>query len=290
LEKAARHEKSADLARNKQNGSTSSLQPGITAMKRSEIDDETLMAFADGELDAATSNEVLEAVAQDESLATRLAVMADTRKLAKAAFAPMLTEPVPDQLRAKVENMLAAKRAETGDAQHTNIVKLRPSPANDNPVRRWRDMAVAACLAFVVGGGIGWQAAGLATDGSSAGPSAFASLARADVSDALSSVTSGQDIQLADGGRFKAIATFKSADDELCREFELDGADKQAVVSVACRRAETWDVRFAVASAQTEEGYAPASSLETLQAYLTQIEAGAPMPENEERVALGLEP
>jgi anti-sigma factor RsiW len=260
-------------------------------MTRATFDDETLMAFADGELDPAASEALLEAMAEDEALAERVAFMADTRRLAKAALAPALAEPVPAALEAKVRALLAAT-----DKAGAGAARAAPPAANDNAWRRWRDMAAAACVALAVGAGLGWQAGG-SVAGPDAGPTPFASLARADLAPALASLPSGTEQALADGARLRVIATFRPASDEVCREFELDGPDGGAVVSVACRNATGggqdgggWDVRFAVASAQTGEGFAPASSLETLGAYLEQIGAGMPMDAAAEREALGLAP
>ena len=49
-------------------------------MTREDFDDETLMAFADGELDEATSAQLETALAADDGLAARLAVFLDTRR------------------------------------------------------------------------------------------------------------------------------------------------------------------------------------------------------------------
>jgi anti-sigma factor RsiW len=259
---------------------------GKLQMTRAEFSDETLMAFADGELDAANTEAVLEAMAEDEGLAERVALLADTRRLAKAALAPALADPVPAALESRVRAMLAQAPVEI---PRVSTAVHKPAPANDNALRRWRDMAAAACVALALGIGIGWQGSGGNSGGvasPSGSPSPFAALARGDLASVLASAASGTEQNLADGARLRTIATFRANSGEVCREFELDGTDGRAVVAVACRADGAWDIRLAVASVQSGDGYAPASSLETLDAYLRQIEAGAPMSAEEERAAL----
>ena len=59
------------------------------------FDDETLMAFADGELDEATTLRVEAALETDEALAERLAVFLDSRIAVASAVKPLIDEPVP---------------------------------------------------------------------------------------------------------------------------------------------------------------------------------------------------
>ena len=83
------------------------------------------------------------------------------------------------------------------------------------------------------------------------------------------------------------IASFRDVDDQLCREFEIDRPDRTTFVSVACRAGGTWSVQFTVAAAsQNDSGYAPASSLEALDAYLQAVGAGEPLSEAAEKAAL----
>jgi anti-sigma factor RsiW len=54
-------------------------------MNGHDFDDETLMAFADGELDEAAAARVERAIADDEALAARVALFMETRDQARAA-------------------------------------------------------------------------------------------------------------------------------------------------------------------------------------------------------------
>ena len=60
--------------------------------------DDTLMAFADGELDTAQRADIERELAVDAALRERVAALAMQRDRVAAAFAPVLDEPVPDRL------------------------------------------------------------------------------------------------------------------------------------------------------------------------------------------------
>ena len=81
------------------------------------ITDDTLMAYADGELDTASRTQVDEAIARDPALAERLRQHQAMRTRVKRAFDSELDEPVPERLRSALNAPPAAPRAEmVGDA------------------------------------------------------------------------------------------------------------------------------------------------------------------------------
>lgn len=98
-------------------------------------DEAQIMAYVDGELDAAAVAEVERAVAADPSLARQVRDIMDTNALLRAAFNSPMLEPLPERLLAP----LGAQR---------------PSPWR-RPVAR-RVMAIAASVAalVLVGGGV----------------------------------------------------------------------------------------------------------------------------------------
>jgi hypothetical protein len=238
------------------------------------ITDEVLMAYADGELDAAAMAEVERAMAEDETLAERVAIFADTRRAVKAAYpAPA---PVSADLAARVRAL--AKAAEATPASSTVIdLAARRKPA---PV--W-SLAMAASVALAVGLAGGWYAGSGSSDSAGLRLTALADPA---ISGALATVASGQRLKLPSGNVFSAIASFRTADGALCREFEYDQPTGSAYVGVACDQSGTWDLRFAVAGFAGDGGYAPASSLDTLDAYLEATGAGQPMTTEDEAAAL----
>lgn len=252
-------------------------------MQHPEFTDEELMAYADGELAEDRATDLDLALATESGLAERLALFVDTRMLSKEALEPMLAEPVPEHLIAQVRALAAAGQPSEAPAGDTVVTfpDKRPAPAA-MPV--WK-LPLAAALALAVGLGAGLT---LAPTGESAGVGLqIATLTDAQIIGALNTVASGDDLLLQDGSRIAPVATFVDGSQALCREFELDRADGQTVVSVACHRDDGWDVQMAVASAAaTETGYAPASSLAILDAYLTANEAGPPLDLQAEAEAL----
>ena len=67
------------------------------------IDDDTLQAYVDGELDAASAARIDAALVHDEVLARRVRQARAVRAQLHAAFAPVLDEPVPARLSALLQ-------------------------------------------------------------------------------------------------------------------------------------------------------------------------------------------
>ncbi|TCO73322.1 hypothetical protein [Rhodovulum euryhalinum] len=248
-------------------------------MTTNDFSDETLMAYADGALDPAEAARVGAAVAADPALARRLALFSGTRDVLARAAAARPEAPVPDALMARVRATIEAGRA--GAETDATVVPLRRPSV---PPRPFRPMAIAAGLALALGlaGGV---LVGLSLGDGVPGGLRIATLGTRGLAEALSGLPSGARAAVADG-EVAIIASFRNADGELCREFELDAAERATVVSVACREAAGWQTRFAVVAGAVDTGYAPASSLETLDSYLAAIGAGAPLAPLDEAAAL----
>lgn len=238
----------------------------------SDYDDETLMAYTDGELPPAAAERVRRAVAADPALAARAAVFSRTRRVVAEDAAAQAAPPVPDAVRDRIRALAGGSAG------------AQPPRASVRSGRRqpWL-LPVAASVALAAGAVAGllagsWQA-------SSPGLQ-IAGVEDTELGAVLDALPSGQSQALPGVGDIALIASFAGADGTLCREFEFAG-ETASGVSVACRGEAGWDVRFAVATGSSgEDGYAPASALETLDAYLTSIGAGAPMTLDEERAAL----
>ena len=243
------------------------------------IDDERLMAYADGMLPPDEAAEVERAIAEDEGLAAKVAVFADSRAMVKRALGS--AAPVSDKLAASIRAMAeadAAKRqAPAGSAQVIDLASRRRT------VPFWQ-LPLAASVALAVGVFGGWLGK---PDAGGTGGLAVAMVDEPALVEALAGVKSGETREIGAGVGFTAIASFRDGAGQLCREFEQDRAGGDTVVAVACRADEAWSVRFAVAAAAGDDtGYAPASSLDTLDAWLSAIEASAPLSEDEEAEAL----
>jgi anti-sigma factor RsiW len=256
-------------------------------MSDKNFPDEMLMRFADGELSADEMAVIEKAMETDDDLVGRVAMFIETKAQAQAAMKPLLDEPVPEKLRAAVEGMITAKRAEDAKvgAQPASVVPFEARKTAARPAERQWTLPLAASIAAMVGGLAGYWAAN--SDERPPGGLWVAGIIRPALGEALATIESGKEIRLAGiSDRFRAIATFRNDAQELCREFEIDSQDRSTVMSVACRSGDEWRVSFAVVAPGDAGGYAPASSTEALDAYLSAIEAGDPLPAEEEAQAL----
>lgn len=226
---------------------------------RQKVTDEMLMAFVDGETDAATAAMVARALAADAALAARAERFRASRALMREAFGGARGEPVPEAL------VRAALGGGTGE-----VVPLR-----------WRAapryaLPLAACLALA------FAAAGyFAGAGGSGDPMGQAVLA-----EALALTPSGSARPVVLAGRealFETRATYR-IEAGLCRSFDLSGADA-SFSGVGCDRGGGWQVELTVARPQGGgEAYLPASEAATgsIDAYLDALEASAPLEPEEE--------
>ncbi len=246
-------------------------------MTMEHFDDETLMAFADGELDAATSQRLETALEADEALAERLAVFLDTRLAVGSAMKPLIDEPVPEALAASVRRMAEAADAKPASAPENNVLAFeRPEPSM--PVRNrqpWLIPIAASILAVITGVGGYMSGRGSVEPGAS-----FEST----LSAALDREPSGSDVTLGQSEALHIVSSFVDGRGELCREYELK-RQNDTTATVACRSNGNWVTRLALSSPRAE-GYVPASSQETIDAYLASIEAGEPLAADAEKNAL----
>lgn len=209
--------------------------------------DETLMAYADGELDAATRAAVETALAGDPDLARRVAQHRALRERLRGAFDPVLEEPLPERL-------LSAARA--GPVAHTgNVTPLRRrSPAAPRWTwRQWSALA-ASLIVGVLLGPLLWQPPASemlnARDGQLV---AGGALARA-----LSGQLAGN--QPADAP-VQIGVSFRARSGDYCRTFALRA--KSALAGVACREHSAWRLQVLAAAqppAAAAGDYRPAAS------------------------------
>lgn len=120
------------------------------------IDDDTLQAYVDGELDASTAARVDAALAQDDALARRVRQAREVRAQLRAAFDPVLEEPVPDRLSAMLQPPSAPAAPRAPGSGH------RAGAARRRVPRRWLmpGAALAASVALVAVALWWWQPGG----------------------------------------------------------------------------------------------------------------------------------
>lgn len=216
------------------------------------ISDETLMAYVDGELDAAARAHVEAAMQEDAEIGKRIARHRALREAMQGAFSAVLDEPVPDRLIAAARGQSAAARGQSaaarGQPAAARADRAAQSPVVDlSSVRelagrnkaaawRWQPAAMAASLLLGVGlGFLAWHGSGgaLFQSGAGGGLVAGAALGEA-LSTQLSDDRSGQRIAITG-------LSFRNKSGAYCRTFTLTGTDASS--GLACREGSDWRIK-----------------------------------------------
>lgn len=226
-----------------------------------KVTDEMLMAFVDGETDAATAAMVARALAADAGLAARAEKFRASRALVREAFGDARREPVPEAL---VEAVARAGR--TGE-----VVAFPP--------RRMLRLALPLAASLAVGFGLAGYLLGQGGTGTSD------PMGRAAIAEALAGTKAGESRPVAISGeeaRLRTLATYR-IEEGLCRSFDLSGT-RIALSGVGCDRGAGWTLDLTVARGGGDGLYAPASgaALASIDAYLDTLEASAPLTAEEE--------
>jgi hypothetical protein len=219
------------------------------------ISDETLMAYVDGELDAAGRARVEAAMQQDPDIGKRIARHRALREKLHGAFAAVLEEPVPDRLIQAARGQRAEAPAENLARQGVvdlSVVREAAQRKNSAVRQTWQPAAIAASLLLGLGlGFLAWHGPdSLIRPGAGGGLVAGAGLA-----DALST-------QLSDDRSANHIAiaglSFRDKSGDYCRTFALTGP--AASSGLACREGTHWGIK---ALAQATRAAANASNYRT---------------------------
>ena len=247
------------------------------------LDDETLMAFADGELDEVTAARVARAIADDPELAKEVEMFRAARARAAEALQPLAREPVPAGLSLSVAAMIERDREARAAANSpSRVVPLRRE-VRHRPAPAWL-MPMAAAIVLLVGGSGGYF---LGSQLTAPVPAEFASIDDPAIIQALSEIPSGKAMDVPGTGRtIEPVLSFQLEDGTLCREYKLKGPDAKGVISIACLEQNNWKTHLLMAATRPEEGYVPAGSAETIDAYLASIHAGSPLDGPAEDAAL----
>jgi hypothetical protein len=113
------------------------------------IDDKTLLAYADGELEPGRAEDVERILAEDPALAAKLEQHRRLAARLRAAYDPVLKEPVPEPLA----------RTARGGGTVISLAKARAArAAKSAPIRNWRagGLIAAGLLAALVVGQALW--------------------------------------------------------------------------------------------------------------------------------------
>lgn len=223
------------------------------------VDDERLMAFADGELSGAERAEVEAALAEDASLREKLAAHQRLRTRLRAAFDGALDEPVPASLLAAAEKPRSA-----------DVVNLAERRAARWSVREWGAMAASVVLGLLVGVGV------MNTQAPLIAPSENGLIARGALADALQTQLASDE-----AGAVRIGLSFRDTDGRYCRTFDLT---EGGTAGLACREGDAWKVAMTAAGAGGGEVRQAGASEHILSAVDTMI-VGEPLDARSEVAA-----
>jgi hypothetical protein len=223
------------------------------------VDDEKLMAFADGELSGAERAEIETALAEDAGLREKLEAHKRMRTRLSSAFDGALSEPVPAVLRTPLEAPHSAE-----------VVNLAERRAIKWSAREFGAMAASVALGLVIGVGAMQQSQPMFTTADSG------IVARGALSQAL-------DTQLAsnESGAVRIGVSFRDHAGEYCRTFSLT---ENGSSGIACRSDESWSIPLMSGGAASGEVRTAGASTEVLNAVDAMI-AGEALDAEAERVA-----
>jgi hypothetical protein len=200
--------------------------------------DEMLMAFVDGELDAALRAEIEQALGHDKALAERVARQRRLRKLLADTYDPVLDEPIP----ARLQQALAP------DAGRAPVRAAALGPRLLDGLRMLltpQAMAMAACVMFGVAIGVGLRSPSGLFDQVDGRLMARGALAQA-LDERLGS-------EPASGNAVRLGVSFASRQGSYCRSFALPG--RGGLAGLACRADGGWQVDL-LANAPASSGSA----------------------------------
>jgi anti-sigma-K factor RskA len=208
------------------------------------FDDETLMAYADGELAPDVRAQVERAMREDPEVAAAVERHRALRADVFSAFAGVLDEPVPQRLQPQAAPVQARVRVDA-----LASAGARPLPARWS-LRQWGGMA-ASLAAGVLAGALGWQQ----LRGLEAAPferRGDAIVARGELADVLSKRLAAD----TPSGSVRLGVSFAAKGGAYCRSFTLG-----STAGLACREAGAWRIPVMAQEERPEQaGYRQAGS------------------------------
>lgn len=230
-----------------------------------KIAEETLMAYADGELSGEAREEVERALAQDPELRAMLGEQQRLREVLKSHYGPVAQEEIPEKLLQTLGQGKAvgvASLAEARDKKQRPVSRLWPrygAIAASFAV----GIAAAQLLPSTEGGELSWQNGVMVAEG--------------DLAKSL-------ETQLASAQQPNAATriglTFADHQGRACRTF-----DASSLSGLACRDDGEWQVLLASAAERQDNEFRQASSPAVVAA-AQELMAAPPLDANGERKAM----
>jgi anti-sigma factor RsiW len=265
------------------------------------LNDEILMAYADGQLDPAENSRVEDLLAHDPALRERLRIFTEAGKGLSLLFEDHLRAPMPPRLKPFASPIKEQPRIITAIADRLRsaavLARLQDLLKPENSAFRF---AFASGIALVAGIGL---AISLLRHPDTTGDtlSKFVQIsqdrliARGPLRQLLETSPSGRAMQVtaeeSDKTQLKAKLTFKNQTDDYCREFVIRRQAREGYAGIACRKNGQW--RIAMQAAMMPQpnsgGIAPAGSSKAHQAVEAAVLAmikGNSLGKDEEAAAL----
>jgi hypothetical protein len=211
------------------------------------IPDETLMAFADGELEGAARAAVEAAMREDPEVEKRIAQHRALRQRIEKAFAAELSEPVPEHL------VLAANRApgsfgsKVVDLGSIRDSKQRPAAGVWTRASWWQPLGAIAA-GVIIGFGLGYGGRHQSTSPLIRGAGG-AVVASGELEQALSHQLTAEQ---SPGTSVKIGISFLAKSGEYCRTFSLSGSASPS--GLACHHGQEWQIQALSQSAEAAAG------------------------------------
>ena len=183
-----------------------------------QIDDDKLMAWIDGELDAAGAAQVEAAIARNEALAARAEAQRRLKRRLAGHYAPIAQEEAPARLRAMLES---------GEAEIVDLSAVRERRRGRWAMPQFAAMAASLALGLLIG-----RSALVGGEG--------------DALTAPAPVAAALDAQLASTQTADAPIhiglSFRNRDGDYCRTFAAERLE-----GIACREDGDWRLAMALA-------------------------------------------
>lgn len=199
------------------------------------ITDELLMAYADGEVDDATRDQIERALAADASLRAKVEQHRALRKQLSAAFDPVLSEPVPDRLKNLAAGGASNTVADLSQAREARRTRFLQQPT------AWMSLAASVVLGVAIGFfGLGERGAMIVTG-------ANGLVASGGLADALAKNLSAD----SNSAGVHIGISFLAKSGEYCRSFAVT---EGAFAGFACRDQDAWRIRMLAPARVSETG------------------------------------
>ena len=256
-----------------------------------QLDEETLMAYADNQLSSERMAEVAAALINDAEARSTVRMFQESAAMVRDAFDPILREPVPERLLAAVQAPM------TGKVQDIRLARRGGGITRFFPQTVW---ARAAAVALLVGVGAGYLSAQWWR--TSFDPAQQLAASDPLLHEAMETTASGATFvrQQQPGVErdIMPLLTFRDAHNRYCREFEstFKQADRSRVhYGVACREDGVWQAQALMAGPliaptlgdevmSDHSQYAPAAGSEAagFDAVIRQLMVDQPLKPDEE--------